>query len=264
MTAPGGGTGAARPLYQQIKDRIMARIQSGDWAPGRRIPSENAIVRELGVSRMTVHRALRELASEGYLLRVAGVGTFVAEAPRQTSLVELRDIADEVRRAGAEHSAQVLTQVRRPVKGEVAERLELDPGSEAFRVTLVHAQDGLPIQHEDRWIVPAFLPDALDLDFSLATPSQVLLERVAADEMEHVVQAVAPDEDLRRLLALDAAEPCLRLERRTWNHGRVVTFARLTYPGGRYGLGARYSLRPEGVRDAPEFRPVSPAGRKAP
>src|SRR3546814_2628957 len=60
----------APPLYQQVKDYIVTRILGGDWPEGNRVPSENELTRELSVSRMTVHRALRELTTEGWLERV--------------------------------------------------------------------------------------------------------------------------------------------------------------------------------------------------
>ena len=67
------------PKYQRLKSHIIARIKAGDWQPAHQLPSEHELVSSLQVSRMTVNRALRELASEGYLTRVPGVGTFVAE-----------------------------------------------------------------------------------------------------------------------------------------------------------------------------------------
>ncbi|MDC6679410.1 GntR family transcriptional regulator, partial [Leclercia adecarboxylata] len=72
---------AAGPLYEKVKEYILRNVSTGVWAREQRIPSENELVATLGVSRMTVHRALRELTSEGFLVRIQGVGTFVA-APR--------------------------------------------------------------------------------------------------------------------------------------------------------------------------------------
>ncbi len=65
--------------YQTVKQHILDRIGSGDWPPGARIPSENELVAELGISRMTINRAVRELAQEGRVVRLGGVGSFVAE-----------------------------------------------------------------------------------------------------------------------------------------------------------------------------------------
>jgi len=85
------------PRYSQIKRMISSRIQSGDWRPGDRIASEAELVRDIGVSRMTINRALRELTLEGQLVRVQGVGTFVAESKAQSALFEVKNIADEIR-----------------------------------------------------------------------------------------------------------------------------------------------------------------------
>lgn len=256
------------PLYQQVKDQILDHILSGNWPPGRKIPSENQLVRQLGVSRMTINRALRELAQEGRLQRLAGVGSFVAEPPRHASLIELNNIAEEIRDQGSEHSARLTWRQLEPVPADIAERLEVEVGREIFHVTLVHRRDELPIQLEDRWVDPLQVPDFLDLDFSTITPSEHLLRSIRPDEMEHIVQAVLPDATTRELLAIPADEPCLRLERRTWNDGRVVTYAALTYPSSRYDLSARYDLG--GRRHSPELsllpgdyrrKPVTPRNR---
>ncbi len=69
---------APEPLYQQIKNTIQVKIRSGDWRAGQKLPSENDLVEALGVSRMTVHRALRELTHDGLINRVHGLGSFVA------------------------------------------------------------------------------------------------------------------------------------------------------------------------------------------
>ena len=72
------GEGPA-PLYARVKQMIVQQIENGSWPPHHRVPSESELVSELGFSRMTINRALRELTAEGLLVRMQGVGTFVAE-----------------------------------------------------------------------------------------------------------------------------------------------------------------------------------------
>ena len=67
-------------LYQQVKDHILTMVAAGDLSPNSRVPSENQLVAELNVSRMTANRALKELAAEAILTRLAGVASFVTEA----------------------------------------------------------------------------------------------------------------------------------------------------------------------------------------
>src|SRR5262245_29449395 len=66
------------PLYEKVKQFITDGIRAGEWEAGGRLPSEIDLVEKLGVSRMTVHRALRELMATGIVVRLQGVGTFVS------------------------------------------------------------------------------------------------------------------------------------------------------------------------------------------
>lgn len=67
------------PFYEKVKQAISEKIAAGVWRPHDRIPSEAELVAQFGFSRMTINRALRELTDEGLLVRLQGVGTFVAE-----------------------------------------------------------------------------------------------------------------------------------------------------------------------------------------
>jgi GntR family histidine utilization transcriptional repressor len=227
------------PLYRSIKDHILERIRTGEWAPGARVPSENELVESFQVSRMTANRALTELTREGFLARIAGVGTFVRQPPRRASLIEIRDIAEEIRERGHAHAARLEVRERQRASPALAGEFEVAPDSPLFHVVLVHTENGLPVQLEDRWVNPAVAPDFLDHDFTKATPASHLIGNIPVDEVEHTVEAVMPDAAARRLLDMAAGEPCLVLTRRTWSAGRVVTVATFTYPASRYALHTR-------------------------
>ena len=232
---------APEPLYQQIKKIIQQRIASGEWIAGQKLPSENDLVVALDVSRMTINRALRELTQEGLIKRVHGLGSFVAEAPRHASLIELQDIALEIEHSGKRHSSKVLQLGPIDAPAEIAAQMELDAGNQLFLLRAVHYQDDLPIQLETRYVNPAAMPDFVQQDFTRVTATAYLLQQFKPDEMEHRVRAVMPDRASRKLLMMSAEQPCLQLTRRTWKKDRVVTHVTLTYPGDRYELGARYA-----------------------
>ena len=96
------------PIFQQIKDYLVGEIAAGRWKEGDVVPSEQALVRQFGVSRMTVNRAVRELTAEQVLVRRQGSGTYVAPQKYQATLVEIRNIADEIRERGKQHTSRVL------------------------------------------------------------------------------------------------------------------------------------------------------------
>lgn len=232
---------AAKPRYQQVKDLIIGRISRGELQPSDRVPSENELVESMNVSRMTANRALRELTDEGYVNRVAGRGTFVADFRAVSHVLEVRNIADEISQRGHTHAAKVLRQSRQHARGEIARALHIEQGTGVFHLLLVHLENGTPIQLEDRHVVADFASDCLAQDFTRITPSAYLTAISPLQEAEQVVRAVQPNAAVRQHLQMTAAEPSLVVIRRTWSHGRPVTFARLHHPGSRYELTGHYT-----------------------
>ena len=233
---------APEPIYQQIKNTIQEKIRNGDWLAGQKLPSENDLVEALGVSRMTIHRSLRELTHEGLINRVHGIGSFVADTPRHASLIELKDIAIEIEQSGRQHRSRILTLSSETSSPEIAKQMQFGIGNQVYFLNAIHFQDDIPIQLESRYVNPEQVPSFLDQDFSSFTSTSYLLKQFQPDEMEHIVRAVMPDEPTRHALLIDASEPCLQLSRRTWKNNQVVTHVTMTYPSSRYDLGARYAI----------------------
>lgn len=239
----------AAPLYARVKTHILQKIQSGDWAPGARVPSENELVGHFGISRMTANRALRELTSDGLLSRVPGVGTFVRVPPPRSSLVELRNIAEEISARGHQHTSRVETRETIMPHDALAEQFEQKTPSRLYHLVILHKENGVPVQIEDRYVNPFISPGFFDQDFAQVTPTAYLLATVPVDELEHTVEAVMPSREQRALLEIGAAEPCIALHRRSWGKGHVVTVATLLYPSSRYALHSRYKTSPTGSID---------------
>ena len=231
---------ATKPRYQQLKDMIIGRISSGELRPSDRVPSENELVQSMSVSRMTANRALRELGNEGYVERVTGRGTFVADFRARSHVLEVHNIADEIALRGHSHSCEVLRQSRQHARGEIAQALQIEQGTDVFHLLLVHCENGLPIQVEDRHIVADFAPDCLQQDFRDITPSAYLTNISPLAEAEQTVRASKPNSAVREQLAMGEDEPALVVIRRTWSHGRPVTFARLHHPGSRFELSGKW------------------------
>ncbi len=230
----------ALPLYRQVKEHLAQQIMNGAYRPGERVPSEHELVDQFDVSRMTVNRAIRELAAEGWLTRVQGVGTFVSEPKSQSALLEIRSIADDIAGRGGAHSAKVIKALVESADADTAYGIGLRLEAQVFRVILVHYENGRPIQIEDRYVNPMVAPKFLNQDFTSTTPSDYLLRHVPYTEMEHIIEATGASEWESGLLEIEPKEPCLILNRRTWTNSDVVTKVRLTHPGGIYRLGSRF------------------------
>jgi GntR family histidine utilization transcriptional repressor len=231
---------SAVALYQQIKDHIARKIQEGAWMPGDRLPSENDLVMQFGMSRMTVNRALRELSEQGRIVRVAGVGSFVAEDKPQSTLLQIANLASEIRQRGHDYGCKVLSVERVSATMEVAASLDMRTGASVFHAVCVHLENGLPVQLEDRYVNPKVVPDFAQQDFTRQQPSEYLVRNIPFDQVEHVVDAVLPTPEQALLLEMDPNQPCLLLTRRTWSRGVPVTMVRCLHPASRYRLGSRF------------------------
>ncbi len=229
-----------QPLYQQVKQHILDNIDSGKWRAAAKVPSENDIVKSFGVSRMTANRALRELRDEGVLVRVAGVGSFVADRQPHAHPLEIRGIDEEIRGRGHVHRAEVVSLERIRALTELAEDFGVAPRSELFCSMIVHFENDRPIQLEERYVLPKLAPDYLQIDFNSTTPHDYLIEVAPLQEAEHLLRAQMPDDRTRKLLAMRRDEPFLVVVRRTWTAGQIASVARLYYPGSRYELSGRF------------------------
>jgi GntR family histidine utilization transcriptional repressor len=229
-----------QPLYLQVKRHILDNIGSGKWGTSTRVPSENDIVKSFGVSRMTANRALRELRDEGILVRIAGVGSFVADRHARAHPLEIRGIADEIRDRGNVHRAEIVSLERIRAVAELAEDFGLAPRSELYCSLIVHFENDRPIQLEERYVLPKLAPDYLNMDFSRTTPHDYLIKVAPLQEAEHLLRAEMPDDRTRKLLAMKRDEPCLVVIRRTWTAGEIASVARMFYPGSRYEMSGRF------------------------
>jgi GntR family histidine utilization transcriptional repressor len=222
------------PAYQAIKDHILARIDSGEWGEGSLIPSENELARQFNVARMTVNRALRELTDAQVLTRTKGAGTYVAPPKYQSTLVEIRSIAEEIRARGHQHSAMVLTLESLQATATLAVEMQVPVDSPVFHSCLLHLENEQPVQYEERWVNPALAPDYLAQDFAQITPNEYLVRVAPLQRVEYRIEATLPTAAIGQDLAMARGEPALLLHRRTWSLGTIAAVANLWHPGNRY------------------------------
>lgn len=228
------------PVYEQVKAYIKGHISRGDWRPGDPVPSESALMTQFGVSRMTVNRALRELAGEGLVTRVQGSGTRVAELHRISSRLTIRDIHEEITERGHVHATRVLLVAAEKASTEVAQSLGLRVGARVFHTVLIHMENGVPIQYEDRYVNPVAAPDYLSVDFTATTPTHHLLAFAPLTEASYSIEACLPTAEEARQLDIKRSEPCLTMMRRTVSGAHVASVARLVYPGSRYSFAGQF------------------------
>jgi GntR family transcriptional regulator, histidine utilization repressor len=233
---------SAQPLYERVKDYVTERIRSGEWRPGARVLSEHEFVRELGVSRMTVNRAVRELVVAGVLSREPGRGTYVADLPAASQPLEIRNVAADIRSRGHVHRAVPVRLESTAAPPDVASHFGTGAPQQLFHSVILHLENDRPLEVEDRWVNPVVAPDYLSIDFATTTPNEHLMSVAPLERVEHVVRAIGAEPTIDHLLGIPLGSPVLLIERTTWSRGLPASFARLHHAGSRFELRGVYDV----------------------
>ena len=241
MLSPRIAPASHRAPYTRVKQHLKAGLAAGRWPPGALMPSEAELVAEFAVSRMTVNRALRELQAEGLVERTQGVGTFAAQLHKVASQLTLRDLHDEIVQRGHQHHAVVHVQREEAAPAALAAQLGLVTGAPVFHTLIVHFENGVPLQCEDRYVNPAVAPGYLGANFTAATPTQWLFQNTALWRAQYSIEAARPTAQEARMLAIAPDAPCLVVVRRTFTRQAPITIARLVHPGALYTLHGEFT-----------------------
>ncbi|WP_394129159.1 histidine utilization repressor [Shewanella maritima] len=230
--------------FAEIKQHILTQIEEGQWQENAKVPSENQLAESFHCSRMTARRALTELVEAGVLTRTQGLGTFVAGIKSQSSLLNIRNIADEIKQRGHGYSVQQVALTEIKAAAPIAIALGLTEGDPVYYSVLIHCEQSRPLQVEERFVNPALIPDYLVQDFTEQTPHEYLSQVAPLTEASHTIEAILAHPQLQQWLAISANEPCLQILRRTWSRKGVVSFARLVHPGSKFRLGGHLTFKP--------------------
>jgi len=223
------------PKYKVIADYISNKLTSSDWKEGYQIPSETELAALFSASRMTARKSIDELVLKGLLTRVPSVGTFVSTPKVQSSLLEIRNISDEIISRGNVHSMTVLSKLTLVPHGELAFNLD-SQNKKVFKVIIVHSENEIPIQLEERYVNAEKVPLFMEQDFSKTTVNEYLSSVTPLTDAEISVEAVMPTKILRHNLKLNEMTPCLKISRTTLSNKQVISFAVLYHSANKFKL----------------------------
>jgi GntR family transcriptional regulator, N-acetylglucosamine utilization regulator len=235
---------SAVPYYHQIKEAVKRLIARGRLKPGDMLPTEFSLSQQLGVSRLVVHRALRELVTDGLLIRQRGKGTFVAPLARSSVPVvgPLMSLTESLTRAGLSPQSQILTQEVIPAAGAVRSELGLSEGARVFHLYSLRLADGLPLAIDDVYHPADRFPALADLEWKNRSVYAMLEKLYDAHPQEavDVITAGSATREEARLLGILKGAPVVRTQRTsTDRQGRSVEFSRVVFHAERYKFVVR-------------------------
>ena len=228
-------------LHLRISADLAAKIRSGAWPPGFRIPFEHELTGQYRCARATVNKAVLALVAAGLVERRRRAGSFVARPHIQSAVLEIPDIAAEITRRGQAYAYDFLIRRVRAIDPASADEAALGAPGPVLEIHCRHLANTRPFAVEERIVNLAAVPQAADADFATTAPGAWLLAHVAWSEARHQIGAVNPGAALARRLGVKPACACLSVKRWTWRLGAGITYVRQTFPGDAYDLVARFT-----------------------
>lgn len=241
MDAAAETDGKGMSLYQRILSDIRDRILSGEWPPGHRIPFEHELSAQYDCSRMTVNKAMSELARTGLIERRRRSGSFVRRPQSQAAMLEIHDLRTEVEALGLPYRYERLSRRERIATGEDEQATGILAGDGLVDLVCRHFAGATPFCLEERTISLSAVPEAAEESFEDVAPGPWLLGHVPWNAAEHRIRAVSADDHVAKMLDLPRHSACLVVHRRTWSGDQPVTDVRLTYAGETHSLVARFA-----------------------
>ena len=235
---------SAIPYYHQVKEAVRAQIADGTLKPGDMLPSEFSLSEQLGISRLVVHRALRELVTEGLLVRQRAKGTFVSPPSHRWYTVEgpLLSMTESLARQGLGPQNKILTQEVIPAPEVVRQELQLPEGAGVVHLFNLRMTSGLPLAVEDMYFPSDRFPALADMDLNNRSVYATLERLYGAHPQEalDVVAAGSASRNEARLLGINKGAPVMRVQRTsTDREGRPVEFSKVVFHAERYQFTAR-------------------------
>ncbi len=230
---------SAQPLYQQLQRALRDAISSGALGTDDALPSERQLAAELGVSRITVRKAIDGLADEGLLVRRQGSGNFVG-ARIEKNFAKLTSFSEDMRARGRVPSSQWLKQQDGQVTPDEAMRLALSPGAKVYRFHRLRFADGEPMALEYCTIAASALPSLQAVGDSLYDTMEKAGSRPTRALQR--LRALLLDGEQARLLDAKPGDAGLLVERVGYlRDGRAVELSQSYYRGDTYDFVAELS-----------------------
>lgn len=225
------------PLYAQLRQILLGKIEGSAWQQGQLIPSESALEQRYGLSRITVRQALSALVNEGYLDRQQGRGTFVTRPKFTHDPARRLALTDTMLEQGVEPGWRLLsTAIARP-SDRVREALALGRDSEVHRLERLRLANDEVIGYHLAW-VPSRLAQRLDQSAFAAGGSTHYLRAVPAmgDSLaQRTIEALPAGPHQAARLEIEPGTPLLRIERTLFaSDGTPIEFMQASYRGDRF------------------------------
>ena len=224
--------------YKIIETDIINAIQTGKIKPGEKLPGEVELCEKYNVSRVTVRKAILNLASAGKVYRRAGDGTYVSEKPYVNTTGQARSFSEDMIQNGKKPGSVLLNfKISKAKKNEfIAEKLKLKENESFYEIERLRTGDEIPIAISYTYIPFKMMPD-FNIDRVTSGSLYSYFNELYELELvrkERTVSAVMPTKEQKKSLKI-SDEPLLKVCHPSYTKtGAIVEYSETYYVGSRF------------------------------
>ena len=214
------------PLYLQLMEELIQKIDEGVYTEQQKLPSERELCEIYNLSRITVRQALQDLEREGYIVKVHGVGTFVAPKSYNQHLEGLYSFTDEMEKLGKEPTTKVLSFAVLPSDDRLARKMDLQPQEEVFEIVRLRYADGKPLMYETSYLPKKMFPD-LTVEHLNESPMYELLVKdyqINITKATERFSATLIREEEADYLHTKAGQSAMLIKRSAYHHDTLMIY----------------------------------------
>jgi GntR family transcriptional regulator len=232
------------PAYLQLGEKLRRAIQQGELPAGSVLPPERELAEMLGLSRMTIRRALESLAEAHYIESRQGSGTYILPRRLEQPLDRVMGFTDEVQNLGFRPGSVLLEAKRVPADKDVSGALALSENDIVLRISRLRTADDEPLAVQTSHLLPLLSDLSIEHLKRKGSLYQTLedLYEIRPSVAKQSVSARLPLQREQELLAISETTPVLALERTTFDtEGKAFEYVKSVYRSDKYRL--RLELR---------------------
>ena len=218
--------------HHSIRQSLLGRIQSGEWALGALIPAETDLASEYGCARGTVNRALQALADDGLVVRKRKGGTRVCQMPVRQAKFEIPVLREQVESSGSIYGHRIIEKKLETPPTSIRKRLHIPSGVKALHLQTIHLADGKPYAFEERWVNTQAVPEILNAPLDTISANEWLVKTVPFSSGDVVFSAVNANKEIAASIETDEGTAIFAIDRTTWLDDEFITTMALYYKKG--------------------------------
>ncbi len=227
---------AGVPLYLQIKEHLLSKIDAGVWPAESMIPTESELCTEYGVSKITVREAIKLLVREGRLSRIPGKGTFITPQKIEQTLNRFFSFTRWARQNGLEPASRILKVETLPSDLHIARHLCIPEGEPVTRIERLRLGNSEPLMLEVIWIPSSLCPDLHLRDLANVPLNDILLNEfgIPLVKARETIEPQTADDYVSKLLSVEKEVLLLHVEHTAYTTGgKIIYFVSSSYRGDR-------------------------------